>query len=209
MVAIAKRNSTQSPLLRLPGEIRNLIYAYSTGHYIIYHTSAGRLIVGPADPWDWRHAFVEFPSVTGLLSLTLVCRQTYLEARLDVFTNNTFDTKNFFYFRRCADRLTKEQKNAITTTTCDFDCMGKIGSNVFPLTGTIDYTEHFLIKPYLDVLLRFTGLKRVVMDSSKVRLEDDNWKRLTHPMEKCAISGARRFFQNKNLEIEFVQTYRH
>ncbi|KAL1595211.1 hypothetical protein SLS60_009899 [Paraconiothyrium brasiliense] len=203
-MAITQRNSTQSPLLRLPGEIRNLIYAYSTGQYNIYHTTTGSLIVGPVDPWDWRHAFVEFPSVTGLLSLTLVCRQTYLEARLHVFANNTFDTKNFFYFRHCADKLNKEQKNAITTITCDFDCLGTVGFNVFRLTGTIDHTEHFLVKPYLKVLPALTGLKRMVIKRSNMRLKDGSSMQFTELMEKYVINGVKRFFQNKELEIEFV-----
>ncbi|KAF2445478.1 hypothetical protein P171DRAFT_265954 [Karstenula rhodostoma CBS 690.94] len=205
MVVVTKRNSTESPLFRLPGEIRNMIYDYATGHYNIYHTCEGRLIVGPIDPWDWRHAFVEFPSAPSLLALTLVCRQTYLEARLHVFANNTFDTKNFFYFRRRVDKLTTAQKNAIATITCAFDCMGKIGFNVFRLTNTIDHTENFLVKPYLDILPAFVGLKRVFVDSSKMTRRNDEYKKYAQAMEDCAVLGIWRFFHKEGMLVEFVQ----
>jgi hypothetical protein len=181
-----------------------MIHEYATGHYNIYHTAEGRLMVGPIDPWEWRHAFVEFPSVSRLLNLTLVCRQTYLEARLHVFANNTFDTKNFFYFRDRVDKWTTAQKKAITTITCAFDCMGKLGFNVFRLNNTIECSEHFLVKPYLGVLPSLTGLRRVVMDSPKMRNRNDAWKNFAEAMEDCAMLGVWRLFQNKNIVIEFV-----
>jgi hypothetical protein len=183
-----------------------MIYEYATGYYKIYHTAGGHLMVGPIDPWEWRHAFVEFPSVSCLLSLTLVCRQIYLEARLHVFANNTFDTKNFFYFRNRVNKLTTAQKKAITTITCAFDCMDKLGFNVFRLNNTIEYSEHFLVKPYLDVLPSFTGLRKVVMDSSnmKTRSRSDAWKTFVETKENCAMLGVRRFFHNDNIVIEFV-----
>ncbi|KAF9732882.1 hypothetical protein PMIN07_007212 [Paraphaeosphaeria minitans] len=205
VVAITKRNSTESPLLRLPGEIRNMIYGYVTGHYNIYHTSDGRLMVGPIDPWDWRHAFVEFPSVPSLLTLTLVCRQTYIESRMHVFANNTFDTKNFFYFRRRVEKLSTEQKHAISTITLAFDCLGKVGLNVYHLTGSIEPTEHFLVKPYLELLPEFVGLKGVVVDSTKITQPDDEYKKYAKPMEYCAILGIWRFFHKDGLLVEFIK----
>ncbi|OAG11482.1 uncharacterized protein CC84DRAFT_1253940 [Paraphaeosphaeria sporulosa] len=205
VVAITKRNSTKSPLFRLPGEIRNILYEYVTGHYSIYHTSDGHLIVGPIDPWDWRHTFVEFPSVANLLALTLVCRQTYIESRLHIFTNNTFDTKNFFYFQRRVENLSTEQKNAISTITLRFDCMGKIGFNIYHLTDTLDPTEHFLVKPYLEMLPAFAGLKRVVMDSTNMTQRDDEYNKYPKAMEGYAVFGIWRLFQKDGMLVEFIE----
>ena len=63
------KNQTDSPLLRLPGEIRNAIYAYAVGGYRI---DIGWDEVTMTDPNDRRCDKERF------FALGQTCRQTHL-----------------------------------------------------------------------------------------------------------------------------------
>ncbi|KAF3001309.1 hypothetical protein E8E13_005142 [Curvularia kusanoi] len=64
-------NSESSPLLRLPGELRNIIYGYVLGGHTFGET------------WENKKPPQHF------LASLLVCRQIYNEARMLVFELNT------------------------------------------------------------------------------------------------------------------------
>jgi hypothetical protein len=83
-----QRNATQSPLLRLPAELRNKIFKLAVGGHTIhlyhtstlFHTSVTDLKILYRD----RHCF----------ALLSVCRQIYLETALLPFSANTLSFHN-------------------------------------------------------------------------------------------------------------------
>lgn len=111
-------NQIEAPLLRLPGEIRNRIYADLLGGLIFSSTTTPRL------PWaacvrirmvECYHEFSNgSPPATLDLSILQTCRQIYDETRLLAFTLNTFtiDPANLTHF---INDLTEVQRNAIHT----------------------------------------------------------------------------------------------
>ncbi|OCK88385.1 uncharacterized protein K441DRAFT_427519, partial [Cenococcum geophilum 1.58] len=81
-----ERNSNQSPLLHLPAEVRNQIYAHVLGGKLV-HPTARR---GSLERW---HKLLHL----GLLD---TCKQTYQEAALLSYSLNTFSLSS-------ADTLTR------------------------------------------------------------------------------------------------------
>jgi hypothetical protein len=93
IIEIAQRNATSSPLLRLPPEIRNMIYTLIIDVNTVVFTKAG---LGRG-----RH-----PIQDGL-ALLRVCRQIHAEAALLPYALNTFvfwtfisDLQAFLYGRK-------------------------------------------------------------------------------------------------------------
>ncbi|KAL1604039.1 hypothetical protein SLS60_005631 [Paraconiothyrium brasiliense] len=76
LIPIAQRNAIQSPLLRLPAEIRSKIFQYATGggHFLIAMPHEGNIT-------DLRRSGVYLPQVS---------RQIYSETATLIFENNTF-----------------------------------------------------------------------------------------------------------------------
>ncbi|CAI6287124.1 unnamed protein product [Periconia digitata] len=107
---ISKNNQLQSPLLRLPPELRNRIYKYALGgkklrpagfiHRIKYEQN------GRVTP----------PNFVALLS---VCRQIYAEARLYPFLLNTFEFINteVEHIDEFAVFLTTQQQQSVKSVT--------------------------------------------------------------------------------------------
>ncbi|KAF2648565.1 hypothetical protein K491DRAFT_722455 [Lophiostoma macrostomum CBS 122681] len=93
--AITARNSLESPLLRLPGEIRDKIYKYAIGGNIIKfsrvnsgRTGTRKTVVSCFDDFFTIPSFSPGPPFKQLLSLGLVCRQTASETQgLPLATN--------------------------------------------------------------------------------------------------------------------------
>ncbi|KAF1997465.1 hypothetical protein P154DRAFT_537143 [Amniculicola lignicola CBS 123094] len=77
----ARKNATQSPLLRLPAELRSKIFDYA-----LYH---GDLTTETIRDAGRRHAVLK-PKIANCLSLLTTCRQTYDETALKFFQLNTF-----------------------------------------------------------------------------------------------------------------------
>jgi hypothetical protein len=75
------KNQTDSPLLRLPGEICNAIYAYAVGGHRI---DIDGNEVTMTDSNDRRGGKERF------LALGQTCRQTHSESAVIIFTNNDF-----------------------------------------------------------------------------------------------------------------------
>jgi hypothetical protein len=102
----AARNRLQSPLLRLPGEIRNRIYAFAfTVQRVqvigMYGLVSARL-VHLVWPEDWRGLEHSQPyPLSELISSTMVCRRFYAEASPLILRLNEFcfidpdDTQRF------------------------------------------------------------------------------------------------------------------
>lgn len=92
------RNQRESPLLRLPSELRNEIYQYVLGGhtYDLPMESGGQPGTQlPERPMD--------------LSLPLACRQTYLEALPIIYSHNTFAFEYGYDMEMfCAQRKSSE-----------------------------------------------------------------------------------------------------
>ncbi|KAI4701716.1 hypothetical protein J4E81_003456 [Alternaria sp. BMP 2799] len=75
---ISKRNATASPLLRLPAELRNTIFAYALDHdTIVLEHPVPRIRIT-----DSRHK--------DAINLLYVCRQIYIETALLPYKLNRF-----------------------------------------------------------------------------------------------------------------------
>jgi hypothetical protein len=80
------RNQRQSPLLRLPAELRNKVYAYVLGGREIELCGYQRCQICNQAPY--RDAISHYPR--NLLNLLHACRQCHSEARLLPFSSSTF-----------------------------------------------------------------------------------------------------------------------
>ncbi|KAF2648572.1 hypothetical protein K491DRAFT_722463 [Lophiostoma macrostomum CBS 122681] len=110
MASIKASNSAESPLLRIPGEIRNLIYEYASGGYIIRVTkisnaSSSRMLEYSAIRAPFRHGHKldlgKFPPSSllpaGLIfNLGRICSQIRAETQhLDPYACNLFACNDF------------------------------------------------------------------------------------------------------------------
>ncbi|KAH5409324.1 hypothetical protein HBI46_172450 [Parastagonospora nodorum] len=114
---ITLRNAEQSPLLRLPAELRTKIYQYTLGGLEITLTRsiiAQRLCLNSRERAanDERHPFYKLPSPSATL---LSCRQVNSEAKLLLFSSNHFSIESFEPFMEFLDALSPAQRNAIGT----------------------------------------------------------------------------------------------
>ncbi|KAF1840552.1 uncharacterized protein K460DRAFT_399468 [Cucurbitaria berberidis CBS 394.84] len=115
MDEIALRNATESPLLRLPSEIRNRIYGYALGGQEVNPRTVG----GVRTKWrlecrPYGSEARSYQAWDRLLSLTYVCRLLHRETRLLAFSLNTFQIQTV-EFNDWLLLLNDDQKNAITT----------------------------------------------------------------------------------------------
>ncbi|CAN9439550.1 unnamed protein product [Alternaria alternata] len=108
---ITKRNAIESPLLRLPPEIRNGIYTYVFGNtrYLFrdYHFSIRTPVTFTPDKVEYQR-----------LSLPLVCRQLHHETRLLPYELGTFDFvewlgRSHITFRAIKNFLTERSQSQI------------------------------------------------------------------------------------------------
>ncbi|KZM25614.1 uncharacterized protein EKO05_0001866 [Ascochyta rabiei] len=93
LMRIAERNSIESPLLRLPGEIRDKIWRYALGEHEISIQNLSREEV-VSDGYEIRtlhsEALVSPGFVRHTFQLPKVCRQVYVESSHHVYLLNTF-----------------------------------------------------------------------------------------------------------------------
>lgn len=78
--AISEINQKNSPLLRLPGEVRNLIYKYALSDRLIKSRTR----------YDWLFNEPFAPNVIPALNLSLACRQLYAETYTLTYSYGTF-----------------------------------------------------------------------------------------------------------------------
>ncbi|KAF2123198.1 hypothetical protein BDV96DRAFT_639740 [Lophiotrema nucula] len=135
-------NEKQSPLLRLPGEIRNKIWKYVTGGHVILVKNIGR----PSMPWNAEPPTMlrfrldsQFPKsdalyvppgteppklkpaerVSTLFTIGRVCRQIRAETRLIQYKGNIFHFDTIVSFSAFMKSLSLEKRNLITSVAID------------------------------------------------------------------------------------------
>lgn len=158
-----------SPLLRLPGEIRNCIYQFATGNHYIFTSGKGRKHTFISDSSDGALRWIPSLKLANLLNLTLVCRKTYHESRLHIFANNVFITRTFINFHCLLSRISFEQRKAITAINVSRHGPVELGAKLSDLdNGVSAFPERPLPSLYMAVLPAFTGLKRLVIPRSTI-----------------------------------------
>lgn len=124
-----------SPLLRLPGEIRNRIYKYALcgKHIAFLHP-----LLYMSDDTCSRTSppiHVRSNSVPKLLRLTQICRQIHAETDLLVFKANEFRIGNELSFKTFVQSLSQRQLEAITTCVWPRRCETITDATISQLTG--------------------------------------------------------------------------
>jgi len=108
LTAITSRNAIESPLLRLPAELKNAIYGYVLGYGTYVALTFGTRPV-------------LLPSRRNYLALFATCRQIYVEAALLPFRHYNLCASTLGLERVCLE-LCPVQRSAIRTlglTACD------------------------------------------------------------------------------------------
>ncbi|CAN9337078.1 unnamed protein product [Alternaria sp. RS040] len=136
--AIFVRNQEASPLLQLPGEIRNKIYQYALGSHHIYlneHYHNFKKIVIRGD--DGKRI-----SKDDLFALGYTCQQIHSESAVLLFSLNEF----FGYFwsmfevQRC-ELFTPSQRNAIRNISVTICCFRHFKGSDITIANTFGGLE--------------------------------------------------------------------
>lgn len=102
----ARLNEIESPLLRLPAEIRNKVYAYVlSGEKSVLYTSRG-----VSKQWAM------------CLAVTSVCRQMHFEAHLLPFKLNRFCFNSREHYRDFVTKTSSKQRSVVTSIKIDLAC---------------------------------------------------------------------------------------
>jgi hypothetical protein len=105
------KHNSNSPLLCLPGELRNQIYEYAFGGHLIEFGHESRSRIGVRYCYARRFGMSNW---SDLLSQTTVCRQIYEEMHLLPFALNTVFIDMFGgHYANSVQELGKSQKSAI------------------------------------------------------------------------------------------------
>jgi len=126
---ITLRNQIESPLLRLPGELRNRICELAVSGNIIVVSSSykrpGKMPVyltsaetpGPIVKGAQKS---DRTSVSGIFTIGLACRQLHQETALTQYTKNTFHFDDEQTGRTFVEGLTSAQRALLTSISINF-----------------------------------------------------------------------------------------
>ncbi|KAF2831419.1 hypothetical protein CC86DRAFT_401946 [Ophiobolus disseminans] len=178
--AITALNQHNSPLLRLPGELRNCIFGHVLGDLVI-HSSNDR-----SDSNRLAHAMDVYDVRKGVVPdrrFRSTCRVIDAETRLLPFALGTFEIHPVKLDRFLTD-LTTAQLNAITTFKIGTSVAatkngGDTGRNLLSQPMRLAYAWSFELRLFtagetiatwsgLHTLARMKGLKRVVVSNAYV-----------------------------------------
>ncbi|KAH8733045.1 hypothetical protein GQ44DRAFT_766109 [Phaeosphaeriaceae sp. PMI808] len=125
---IAKSNSLESPLLRLPGEIRTKIWKYALGYHKIDiggHNLKRRWLVGRVRDIRPFCAATYFPRnfVRPNFALPRVCRQIYVESSAFIYTLNTFGFDSYTSLDGWVRDRPLGQKRLVDSVNIPYDYM--------------------------------------------------------------------------------------
>ncbi|KAF2831286.1 hypothetical protein CC86DRAFT_431044 [Ophiobolus disseminans] len=154
---ISAQNAVSSPLLRLPAEIRNRIWAYAS-------TSDGVIELRPCKPAPFTE--VQPATENGIITmedldmteepptfpLQLTCRQIAQESSLHPFTENTFHCTNAWDLCLILRRMTLVQRTTIKT----FKIRYSTAENIL-------WSKPHACKSSSNAFVQLTGLERLII----------------------------------------------
>jgi hypothetical protein len=182
------RNQQESAFLRLPGEIRNTIYAYAL------RRAFDKLSSGLSDAYTGRR-LDHRALVSSELGLLIVSHQVHAETRLLPFKLNTFQVPPES-LRVFVNKLKNTQRDAIATFRVTREAFAFTGSTTFPLANCrLLETD---ASSGLFALGRMRGLKRVVVCGSQVSSQGSEWTRRT---DKEISAWLRHCVGNREVDI--------
>jgi len=158
------RNQQDSPLLRLPGELRNRIYEYALGDFQIFFKdrSVGRGVEVYTTNEEADKRMIRAPHFQGL---TTTCRQVHAETKLlpfalNEFTGDIFDVKPFLI------------ANVHHTTW--LSAIKTLQLKVYGLTGYRTYPISIL--KILCLVQQLNGLKKVIVEHMVFKGWPSRWE---------------------------------
>jgi hypothetical protein len=204
------KNQLQSPLLRLPPELRNKIYDYVCGGLTVCPT---KMNTPPYRLWsrytkdrltsDWK----PLPNPTSYL---LVCRQMYSEMALLPLKLNDFEIFHFRSSSQFIGQLSTEQRNAIDSVSFTLDPMttneilrqqSKAHIHAAESKKALGAFDHSIMLP----LKKLAGLRRMV-----VEVEDMGQEEWCFEYQRGFVRGlAKQWGGPDGLEIVFRQWLRN
>jgi hypothetical protein len=124
----SEHNQRDSPLLRLPAELRNHIWDYVFPGITFY-------ISGPDHPTKDKTKFLKVKGYKRRLvpGLLYVCRQIYGETRFHLLRRSTFWMRRACAFMMFLDLLSDEQRNAIEVINTDTGALEGLFGNGPPM----------------------------------------------------------------------------
>jgi hypothetical protein len=205
--AITERNAQQSPLLRLPSELRNSIYDFTFADVTIHLyklIGSDRQHVACV-----RNSSLDAPVATNILNLTEVSRQRQFETRLYPFQLSTFHVVHDASFARFVDGLAEDQRNAIAILQVD-------PQQAYMAEGLYELSFSTAVSAFDRLIFgarlrdwsckmafgRLHGLKRVVVKNVR---QCDRWGRyIPAPSSKYVEEGIKHFVGDPTLEVVYV-----
>lgn len=196
-------NQRQSPLLRLPGELRNKIYGYVFSDSVIsvWRSSSGPPGYFNLDTFAGSRDSYSIDPTTRVTDITKTCRQIHAETRLLLFRLVTFQVHSDGSLGALLNALEDSQRDAIATlrmTTQDANHGGKQSEVVTKwLSNDYFHQEHHLeLLEWAESLpfWRLQGLRRVVVE------EDAQWT-YTAAGEATLRAGIAHCLNDREVEI--------
>jgi hypothetical protein len=149
IVHSTRRNGEESPLLRLPAELRNKIYEYAIGgHVIELFDSTKKPHYNMLSQADGHYTALANPTV-----LSKICRQLHSETALLPYSLNTFHG-HLRRIHRFLKGLTKAQREQIKSVEIFF-----IRTDLFKGDMTCLIFRHTSFKNHAGWIWSMTGLK--------------------------------------------------
>ncbi|KAF2636608.1 hypothetical protein P280DRAFT_483570 [Massarina eburnea CBS 473.64] len=143
-IVLAQKNCLESPLLRLPGEIRNKIFGYAICDYTIQihdkrcGSKTTQTIVAFARPSN-HPKFLLDKAIRPSFLLPIVCRQIYVETAPRIYLGSTFKFDTVKPMDRWIKNRTGSQLNLVASVDVPFEYMRqysdsgrKAFSEIFP-----------------------------------------------------------------------------
>ena len=185
------RNTKESPLLRLPAELRSRIYSYVLGGLEIDTMRSGtrdRPIMIPRERTenDERRSLHDWVNARYAPTDTLLsCRQINSEARLLPFSLNHFKLCRYPAFGALLDALKPAQRNAISTVRVfGVELNRRLGNHDYAGYGACDVDASPQYDPPLGRLL---GLKKVVWTYDDDGSEEEERERCPEDMIRYIV----------------------
>lgn len=200
-----------SPLLRLPGELRNRIY-----HYVFKGLHVAVVTVDNFDPYvmqlhtgyrarAWQNPSSDLKQPKAFLGLTQACRQVHAEIGVLHLKLLTLHMTSEWNDGAVLDRLSKAQRAAIHTVTVDGQRIQDDLRNYQWIRKRAQRKPHdFTLQVCADTSLHdFTRRTRLYSLPGLKRVEVENWSRREGKEEEILVGILRHCANDREIEVIF------